>query len=164
MGSPIFFKQVRPGLNASLFQMIKFRTMKHLNDSNGQPLPDEERLTKLGTFLRSTSLDELPELVLVFTGKMSLVGPRPLLLEYLPLYSKEQNKRHKVRPGITGLAQIKGRNAISWSERLEYDVNYVDNYSFRLDICILIRTFVVVFKREGIDYSEDIKNKKFPGN
>jgi undecaprenyl phosphate N,N'-diacetylbacillosamine 1-phosphate transferase len=164
MGPPILFTQVRPGLNASLFQMIKFRTMKHLNDSKGQPLPDEERVTKLGKFLRSTSLDELPELVNVFLGHMSIVGPRPLLVEYLPLYSIEQFRRHEVKPGITGLAQVNGRNILNWDQRLAYDLEYIKKISFWQDILILIKTISVVLSRKNVEYQTTNEYSKFKGN
>lgn len=140
MGAPVFFKQVRPGRNAKPFEMIKFRTMLDSQSSSGQQLPDNERLTKLGRFLRSTSLDELPGLWNVLIGDMSLVGPRPLLLEYLELYTPEQARRHEVRPGITGWAQVNGRNAISWEEKFKLDVWYVDNQTLWLDIKILVMT------------------------
>lgn len=150
LGSPVFFKQVRPGLHARPFTMYKFRTMTNARDEQGRLLPDEERLTTFGRFLRSTSLDELPELFNVLKGDMSLVGPRPLLMEYLPLYTPEQARRHEVRPGITGWAQVNGRNAITWEEKFKYDVWYVDNWSFWLDIKILLLTILAVLRREGI--------------
>ena len=150
MGSPVLFKQVRPGLNGQPFTMYKFRTMIEARDQDGKLLPDEQRLTKLGRFLRSTSLDELPELFNVLKGEMSLVGPRPLLMEYLPLYTPEQARRHEVRPGITGWAQVNGRNAITWEEKFKYDVWYVDNQSFWLDLKILFLTVLKVLRREGI--------------
>lgn len=150
LGPPVLFKQVRPGLNGRPFVMYKFRTMTEERDKHGRLLPDEQRLTRIGRFLRSTSLDELPELFNVLKGDMSLVGPRPLLIEYLPLYTPEQARRHEVRPGITGWAQVNGRNAISWEKKFEYDVWYVDNWSFWLDIKILWMTLITVFRREGI--------------
>lgn len=150
MGSPVLFKQVRPGLHGRPFTMYKFRTMTEERDEKGQLLPDARRLTKLGQFLRSTSLDELPELFNVLRGEMSLVGPRPLRMEYLPLYTKEQARRHEVLPGITGWAQVNGRNALTWEERFELDVWYVDNQSFLLDLRILLMTARSVIKREGI--------------
>lgn len=149
-GSPVIFKQVRPGLHGRPFTMYKFRTMTDARDENGRLLPDEQRLTKFGRFLRSTSLDELPELFNVLKGDMSLVGPRPLLMEYLPLYTPEQARRHEVRPGITGWAQVNGRNAISWEEKFKYDVWYVDNWSLWLDLKILFMTIVAVLRRNGI--------------
>lgn len=150
LGSPVLFKQVRPGLHGRPFTMYKFRTMTDERDDQGRLLPDEQRLTRLGRFLRSTSLDELPELFNVLKGDMSLVGPRPLLMEYLPLYTPEQARRHEVRPGITGWAQVNGRNAITWEEKFKYDVWYVDNWSFWLDIRILLLTILAVLRREGI--------------
>lgn len=150
LGSPVLFKQVRPGLHGRPFTMYKFRTMTDERDDQGRLLPDEQRLTRLGRFLRSTSLDELPELFNVLKGDMSLVGPRPLLMEYLPLYTPEQARRHEVRPGITGWAQVNGRNAITWEEKFKYDVWYVDNWSFWLDIKILLLTILAVLRREGI--------------
>ncbi|MBE0448808.1 MAG: sugar transferase, partial [Actinobacteria bacterium] len=150
MGRPILFRQIRPGLYGKPFVIYKFRTMHDLRDENGNPLPDEERLNPFGRFLRSTSLDELPELFNVLKGEMSLVGPRPLVMEYLDRYTPEQNKRHEVKPGITGWAQINGRNAISWEDKFKLDVWYVDNWSAWLDIKILWLTLVKVLKREGI--------------
>jgi lipopolysaccharide/colanic/teichoic acid biosynthesis glycosyltransferase len=150
LGSPIFFKQIRPGLHAKPFEMIKFRTMIDVYDTNGTLLPDSERLTPFGSFLRSTSLDELPELWNVLKGDMSLVGPRPLLMEYLPLYSSSQARRHEVRPGITGWAQVNGRNALSWEEKFALDIWYVDNRSFWLDLTILKRTVWAVIMQKGI--------------
>lgn len=155
-GRPIFFRQVRPGLNAKPFRMIKFRTMLNTTDINGDLLPDAERVTRIGTFLRRTSLDELPELWNVLTGKMSLVGPRPLLMEYLPRYTETQGRRHEVRPGITGLAQVSGRQSIPFSERLEKDVWYVDNLSFRGDISILWRTFTNVVRRQDVIVGQEV--------
>lgn len=149
-GTPIVFAQQRPGIADRPFSMYKFRTMLALFDERGVPMPDALRLTKLGKFLRSSSLDELPELWNVFIGDMSLVGPRPLLIEYIPLYSAEQARRHEVQPGITGWAQVNGRNALSWEEKFALDVWYVDNRSFWLDIKILARTVTAVFKRKGI--------------
>lgn len=163
LGSPVLFQQVRPGLNGSLFKMIKFRSMRDAVDSNGHVLSDAERLTDFGKLLRSTSLDELPGLWNVLKGDMSLVGPRPLLVEYLPLYSHEQSRRHEVRPGITGWAQINGRNAISWEEKFKLDVWYVDNQSFGLDIKILLLTIKKVFIREGISAEGEVTMQKFTG-
>jgi len=150
MGRPIIFKQMRPGLNGKPFYMYKFRTMTNEKDEQGNLLPDELRLTRLGRFLRSTSLDELPELFNVLKGDMSLVGPRPLLMQYLERYTPEQARRHEVKPGITGWAQVNGRNAITWEEKFDLDVWYVDNWSLWLDIRILFLTLVKVLKREGI--------------
>jgi len=164
LGSPIFFTQVRPGLNGKPFTMYKFRTMKDERDAEGNLLPDAQRLTSFGKFLRSTSLDELPELINVLKGDMSLVGPRPLLMEYLPLYTSEQARRHEVRPGITGWAQVNGRNAISWEEKFKLDVWYVDNQSFWLDIKILLMTVGKVLKRDGISAEGEATMQKFRGN
>lgn len=150
MGRPIFFQQSRPGRYGKSFNMIKFRTMKNVVDSDGRILSDSDRLTPFGRLLRSTSFDELPELWNVLKGEMSLVGPRPLLIEYLPFYSKEQYRRHEVKPGITGWAQVNGRNAISWEEKFKFDVWYVDNHSFFLDIKIISLTIKKVFLRDGI--------------
>lgn len=150
LGSPVFFRQARPGLHAKPFSIVKFRTMRDAVDEDGQPLPDAERLTDFGRFLRRTSLDELPELWNVLKGDMSLVGPRPLLMEYLDHYTPDQMRRHEVRPGITGWAQVNGRNAITWEEKFAYDVWYVDNWSLWLDLRILARTVVKVIRREGI--------------
>lgn len=163
MGAPVFFRQTRPGLGGKPFQMIKFRTMRDAIDANGNPLPDSERLTRLGRFLRSSSLDELPELWNVLKGDMSLVGPRPLLVEYLPLYSKEQARRHEVRPGVTGWAQINGRNAISWDEKFALDVWYVDNRNLKLDLKIIWLTIRKVVKREGISAAGEATMPRFTG-
>ncbi|MCH2159792.1 MAG: sugar transferase [Oleiphilaceae bacterium] len=164
MGTPVLFRQTRPGLSGKPFDMIKFRTMRDAVDKHGNQLPDSERLTKLGRFLRSSSLDELPELWNVLKGDMSIVGPRPLLMEYLPLYSDEQKRRHEVRPGVTGWAQVNGRNAISWDEKFKLDVWYVDNQSFWLDVKILFMTVVKVFKREGISQEGEATVNYFKGN
>lgn len=164
LGSPVFFRQVRPGKKGKPFEMIKFRTMLDAYDDQGKPLPDSERLTSFGKFLRSTSLDELPELWNVLKGDMSLVGPRPLLPEYLPLYNEHQRRRNEVRPGITGWAQINGRNNLSWEQKFDLDVWYVDNRGFWLDIKILILTVVKVFKREGISGQGEATMTKFEGN
>lgn len=150
MGSPVIFSQVRPGLYGKPFKMYKFRTMTDARDERGYLLPDEQRLTALGNFLRSTSLDELPELWNVFKGEMSLVGPRPLLMEYLDLYTTEQARRHEIKPGITGWAQINGRNSLSWEEKFKMDVWYVDHWNILLDIKIIFMTFLKVVKRDGI--------------
>ncbi|EMP55935.1 undecaprenyl-phosphate galactose phosphotransferase [Marinobacter santoriniensis NKSG1] len=164
LGSPVFFRQVRPGLGGEPFDMVKFRTMRDATDSKGSPLPDEERMTQFGSFLRTTSLDELPELWNVLKGDMSLVGPRPLLLEYLPLYSKEQFRRHEVRPGVSGWAQVNGRNAISWEDKFKLDVWYVDNQSFALDLKILYLTLKKVLARDGISGEGEATMSKFTGN
>jgi len=164
LGAPIFFRQVRPGVHGKPFEMIKFRSMLNAWDEHGQPLPNDKRLTKFGRLLRSTSLDELPELWNVLKGDMSLVGPRPLLMEYLPLYNEHQARRHEVRPGITGWAQVNGRNAISWEQKFEYDVWYVDNQSFWLDLKILFLTVKKVLVREGISSSETVTMPKFTGS
>ncbi|MBG02088.1 MAG: sugar transferase [Acidimicrobiaceae bacterium] len=164
MGFPLLFRQTRPGKDGNLFEIIKFRTMLNENDRNGKPLPDEDRLTSFGVWLRSTSLDELPELINVLRGDMSIVGPRPLLIEYLPLYSSEQARRHNVRPGITGWAQVNGRNAISWKKKFELDVWYVDNNSIWLDIKIISMTFLRVMVRSGIDDDIGVGQEKFKGN
>ncbi len=163
LGSPVLFTQERPGLNGKVFKMYKFRTMKEAYDENGEPLPDEERLTSFGKTLRALSLDELPELFNVYKGDMSIVGPRPLLVRYLPRYNAHQMRRHEVRPGITGLAQVKGRNAISWEEKFDWDVEYVDHVSLTLDIGILIDTVRVVFKREGINSDTSATMEEFYG-
>lgn len=163
LGKPAIFKQVRPGLHGAPFTMYKFRTMTEKMDKDGNLLPDSLRLTKFGKFLRSTSLDELPELWNVLIGDMSLVGPRPLLMEYLPLYSAEQKRRHEVPPGITGWAQINGRNAISWEQKFNLDIWYVENKSILLDIKILFLTFYKVFKREGISASPGDTMPPFKG-
>ena len=162
-GSPIFFKQSRPGLEGKIFNIYKFRSMTNERDSNGVLLSDRKRLTQFGKFLRSTSLDELPSLWNVFKGDMSLVGPRPLLVEYLPLYSKRHSRRHEVRPGITGWAQVNGRNAISWDEKFELDVWYVDNQSFFLDVKILWLTVKKVILRDGITTKADDTMPEFRG-
>ncbi|MDD3744623.1 MAG: sugar transferase [Lentimicrobiaceae bacterium] len=162
-GNP-FFTQTRPGKNARLFKVIKFKTMNEKRDAAGNLLPDAQRLTTVGKFIRKTSLDEIPQLLNVLKGDMSLIGPRPLLVDYLPLYSKEQARRHEVRPGITGWAQVNGRNAISWEQKFKYDVYYVDNCSFVLDLTILIKTIEKVFKSEGINQQGQATAEKFTGN
>ena len=164
MGSPVLFRQVRPGLNGKPFEMIKFRTMKYALDAAGNPLPDSERLTPFGQFLRSSSLDELPELWNVLKGDMSLVGPRPLLMEYLPLYSPEQARRHEVRPGVTGWAQVNGRNTLSWEDKFKLDVWYVDNRSLWLDIKVLFLTVKKVLVRDGISAEGEATMSKFTGS
>ena len=164
LGSPVFFKQVRPGLHGRPFEMVKFRSMTDARGPDGQLLPDADRLTPFGRFLRASSLDELPGLWNVIKGDMSLVGPRPLLMEYLPLYSPEQARRHNVRPGITGWAQVNGRNALSWDDKFKLDVWYVDNRSFRLDINILWLTVRKVLVREGISAVGEATMSKFTGS
>lgn len=164
LGTPIFFQQPRPGLNKKVFSLIKFRSMRDGYTSEGQILPDAERLTHFGRKLRSSSLDELPSLWSVLKGDMSLVGPRPLLVEYLPLYSKEQARRHEVKPGITGWAQVNGRNTISWKEKFELDVWYVNNQSFWLDIKILFLTIKKVFEQADISADGEATMTKFTGN
>jgi len=164
MGSPVFFRQTRPGKDGQPFEMLKFRTMRDAIGPDGQPLPDADRMTKLGQKLRSTSLDELPELWNVLKGEMSLVGPRPLLMEYLPLYSTEQARRHEVRPGVTGWAQINGRNAISWEQKFALDVWYVDNRTLWLDFKIIWLTIRKVLARDGINAQGDATMPKFTGS
>jgi len=164
LGSPVLFKQLRPGKNGKPFKMLKFRTMLDALDSDGNMLPDSERLTPLGRFLRSTSLDELPGLWNVLKGDMSLVGPRPLLVEYLPLYSIEQARRHDVRPGLSGWAQVNGRNAISWEDKFKLDVWYVDNQSFWLDLKIIFLTLKKVVVRDGINAEGEATMTKFTGS
>lgn len=163
LGSPVLFKQERPGLNEKIFTMYKFRTMTNERDEKGELLPNEMRHTKFGKLLRSTSLDELPELLNVLKGDMSLVGPRPLLVEYLPLYNSQQKRRHDVRPGITGYAQVNGRNAITWDKKFEKDIHYVENMSFLLDIRILFQTVIKVFKKEDVNQSNTTTMEKFKG-
>ena len=164
LGSPVFFRQQRAGKDGILFDIIKFRTMKNVVDSHGIPLPDNKRLSNFGQFLRTTSLDELPEFWNVIKGDMSLIGPRPLLPEYLPLYSEEQSRRHEVLPGITGWAQINGRNSISWEEKFKLDVYYVDNKSVFLDIQIIMLTLLKVFTRDGVSYANHATMIKFKGS
>ena len=164
LGAPVLFRQTRPGLDGKPFEMIKFRTMKDAIDSDGNPLPDSERLTDFGKALRNSSLDELPELWNVVKGDMSLVGPRPLLMEYLPLYSKEQARRHNVRPGITGYAQVNGRNAIGWNKKFELDTWYVDNQSLWLDIKILLKTVKMVLIKEDVNDESGHSMPKFTKN
>jgi len=164
LGDPVLFRQQRPGLNGKPFMFLKFRTMLDANDSVGRPLPDDVRLTPFGRWLRATSLDELPQLVNVLRGDMSLVGPRPLLMEYLPLYTKEQFRRHEVRPGITGWAQVYGRNAISWEEKFELDVWYVDHRDFFLDLRILFMTLIRVYSRRDINQPGVATMSKFSGS
>ena len=162
-GNPFFF-QKRPGLNGTIFKVIKFKTMNEKRDAHGSLLPDAKRLTKLGIFLRKTSFDEGPQVLNILKGDMSIIGPRPLLPEYLPLYNKTQKKRHDVKPGITGWAQINGRNAISWKKKFEYDVWYVENRSFLLDVKIFFKTFLKVVKSEGVNTKEQATTIKFNGN
>ena len=161
-GNP-FFTQLRPGKNEKIFKLIKFRTMTCETDENGNLLPDEVRLTKYGKFLRATSLDELPELFNIFAGQMSIVGPRPLLVKYLPLYNEEQRKRHNVRPGLTGYAQVHGRNAISWEKKFALDIEYINNISLFGDILIIIQTALSVFKKEGISSDTSATMEEFTG-
>lgn len=163
-GAGAFFTQTRPGKNGKLFKVIKYKTMTDEMDQHGNLLPDAQRLTKVGKFIRSTSIDELPQLINVLKGDMALIGPRPLLPQYLPLYSKEQARRHEVRPGITGWAQINGRNAISWTQKFEYDVWYVDNCSFLLDLRIIFLTIKKVFIREGISQEGQATMEFFNGH
>src|SRR5690554_2182045 len=163
-GTGAFFFQERPGKDEKIFRVIKFKTMNDWKDASGNLLPDEQRLTKVGSFVRSTSLDEIPQLLNVIKGDMSLIGPRPLLLQYLPLYDETQRRRHEVRPGITGWAQVNGRNAISWEQKFAYDVWYVDNVSLSLDVKILLKTIQKVFKREGISSDSSATMEPFKGN
>lgn len=162
-GKP-FFTQKRPGKNGKVFQLIKFCSMRDAVDAEGKPLPDIERITKVGKFVRGASLDEVPQLINVLKGDMSLVGPRPLLMSYLPLYSPEQNRRHEVKPGITGWAQVNGRNSLSWNEKFLLDVYYVDNRSFLLDVKIIMLTFVKIVKKDGVNASEQTTMSSFKGN
>jgi lipopolysaccharide/colanic/teichoic acid biosynthesis glycosyltransferase len=160
----VWFMQPRPGRNEKIFHVIKFKTMQDAWDQQGKPLPDEQRLTRIGKFIRATSLDELPQLVNVLKGEMSIVGPRPLLTEYLPLYDTNQKKRHLVTPGITGWAQVNGRNTISWKQKFEYDVWYTEHQSFKLDLKILFLTVLKVIKAEGISSDSSVTMEKFRGN
>ncbi|UCP09949.1 MULTISPECIES: sugar transferase [unclassified Pseudomonas] len=164
LGSPVLFRQVRPGRDGKPFEMVKFRTMRDAVDADGNPLADSERMTPFGSFLRASSLDELPELWNVLKGDMSLVGPRPLLMEYLPLYSQQQSRRHEARPGVTGWAQVNGRNALGWDEKFELDVWYVDNQSFWLDLKIIFMTIKKVVVKEGISADGEVTMSKFTGN
>jgi lipopolysaccharide/colanic/teichoic acid biosynthesis glycosyltransferase len=164
LGSPVLFRQLRPGLDAQPFEILKFRTMLDANGPDGTPLPDTERLTRFGRFLRASSLDELPELWNVLKGEMSLVGPRPLLMEYVPLYTEQQMRRHAVRPGITGWSQVNGRNAIGWDQKFAQDIWYVENQSFLLDLKILVLTVASIIRREGINASESVPMPKFTGS
>lgn len=164
LGSPIIFTQERPGKNEKIFKMYKFRSMTSKKDENGNLLPDEVRLTSFGKKLRSTSLDELPELFNILKGDMSIVGPRPLLIKYIPLYNDHQKRRHEVRPGFTGWAQCNGRNAISWEEKFNYDVEYVDHISFLMDIKIILKTIKIVLLKEGISSDTSVTMEEFKGN
>lgn len=164
LGSPVLFGQLRPGLNGKPFRMLKFRSMSNIKDSTGNLLPDERRINRFGALLRKSSLDELPELWNVFKGEMSLVGPRPLLMEYLPLYSEFQRRRHEVKPGITGWAQIHGRNTISWEDKFAFDVWYVDNQSFWIDMRIIVTTIKRVFRGDGVSALGEATAQKFTGN
>ena len=163
LGSPVIFKQKRPGKNEKIFTLYKFRTMTCDKDKDGNLLPDEKRITKFGKTLRSTSLDELPELFNILKGDMSIIGPRPLLVEYLPLYNEEQKHRHDVRPGLTGLAQVSGRNSISWEEKFDDDIRYIKNITFINDVKIFFETIIKVFKREGISQENNATMEKFKG-
>lgn len=164
LGTPVLFVQKRPGMNEKIFKMYKFRTMTDERDKDGELLPDEIRLNKFGKLLRSTSLDELPELWNIFIGDMSIVGPRPLLVQYLPLYNDYQRQRHLVRPGLTGLAQVKGRNALTWPEKFKWDVEYVQKVTFMNDVQIILLTIVTVFKRDGISSDDSATMEPFKGN
>jgi len=164
LGSPVLFKQDRPGLDEKIFKMYKFRTMTDEKDKDGNLLPDAERLTKFGKFLRSTSLDEIPEFFNVLKGEMSLIGPRPLLVRYLGRYTKEQLRRHEVKPGISGWAQVNGRNAISWEDKFKYDIEYVDKLNFLLDLKIIFLTIKKVFKTEGISQKGNATMEEFEGS
>lgn len=163
-GAGVFFLQERPGMNAKIFRVIKFKTMTDERDAEGNLLPDKDRLTKVGRFVRSTSIDELPQLINVLKGDMSLIGPRPLLVQYLTLYTPEQMRRHEVRPGITGWAQCHGRNAITWKQKFEYDVWYVDHLSFLTDVKVIIQTMTVVLKRSGINWEGQATIEVFNGS
>jgi lipopolysaccharide/colanic/teichoic acid biosynthesis glycosyltransferase len=164
MGGNPFFTQRRPGKGEKIFRLIKFRTMSNRRDENGNLLPDEVRLNQYGRFLRSTSLDELPELINILLGQMSIVGPRPLLVKYLPRYNAQQRRRHEVRPGLTGWAQVNGRNAISWEEKFQYDIEYVENISFSMDIKVIFTTISKIFKREGISSDTAATMEEFMGS
>jgi len=164
IGYPILFFQKRIGLSGREFKIIKFRTMTNEKDKLGELLPDFKRITRIGKLIRKSSLDELPSLINVLIGNMSIVGPRPFIVKYKNLYSKEQNQRHDVKPGITGLAQINGRNNLSWEDKFEWDITYVKNQSFILDIKILLKTFVIVLRKEGVNQNEEITMREFKGN
>ena len=163
LGSPVLFKQERPGKDEKIFTLLKFRTMTDERDENGELLPDEVRLTKFGKFLRSTSIDELPELFNILKGDMSVIGPRPLLVEYIPRYNEHQHRRHEVRPGLSGWAQVNGRNTVSWEDKFDMDVHYVDNYSFAMDVKILFMTVLNVLKKEGISSETSATMEVFMG-
>lgn len=163
LGSPVLFKQERPGKDEKIFTLMKFRTMTDERDENGELLPDEVRLTKFGKFLRSTSIDELPELFNILKGDMSVIGPRPLLVEYIPRYNKHQHRRHEVRPGLSGWAQVNGRNTVSWEDKFDMDVHYVDNYSLAMDVKILFMTVLNVLKKEGISSETSATMEVFMG-
>lgn len=163
LGSPVLFKQERPGKDEKIFTLMKFRTMTDERDENGELLPDEVRLTKFGKFLRSTSIDELPELFNILKGDMSVIGPRPLLVEYIPRYNEHQHRRHEVRPGLSGWAQVNGRNTVSWEDKFDMDVHYVDNYSLAMDVKILFMTVLNVLKREGISSETSATMEVFMG-
>ena len=163
LGSPVIFKQKRPGKDEKIFTMYKFRTMTDERDEKGELLPDSIRVTKFGKMLRSTSLDELPELFNIFKGDMSVVGPRPLLVQYLPLYNEKQKRRHEVRPGLSGLAQVNGRNAITWDEKFNYDVEYVEKVRFTLDVRIVLRTIIKAFRQEDINAGSEVTMEAFTG-
>jgi undecaprenyl phosphate N,N'-diacetylbacillosamine 1-phosphate transferase len=164
LGSPVLFKQKRPGLNEKIFTLYKFRTMTDERDENGELLPDEIRLTRFGKLLRSTSLDELPELFNIIKGDMSIVGPRPLLIKYLPLYTTHQKRRHEVRPGLSSLAAINGRNSLTWEEKFDYDIAYIDNITFAVDMKIILETIWVAIKREGISQEACATAEEFKGS
>jgi len=164
LGAPVIFKQKRPGLNEKIFTLYKFRTMTNKKDSDGNLLPDSYRLTKIGKFLRSTSIDELPGLINIIKGDMSIVGPRPLLVEYLPLYNVQQKRRHEVRPGLSGYAQIKGRNTLIWEDKFKLDIDYINNVTLSRDIGIILMTILKVIKREGISSINSVTMDKFFGN
>lgn len=164
LGSPVFFKQERPGLNEKIFTLMKFRTMTNARDENGNLLTDEKRLTNFGKFLRSTSLDEIPELINILKGDMSFIGPRPLLVEYLPLYNEKQKHRHDVRPGLTGLAQVNGRNNLEWEKRFELDLEYIEKMSLKNDLKIIKDTIIKVLKREDVSQTGNATVAKFKGN
>lgn len=163
LGSPVLFRQERPGKDEKIFTLMKFRTMTDERDENGELLPDEVRLTKFGKFLRSTSIDELPELFNILKGDMSVIGPRPLLVEYIPRYNEHQHRRHEVRPGLSGWAQVNGRNTVSWEDKFDMDVHYVDNYSFAMDVKILFMTVLNVLKKEGISSQTSATMEVFMG-
>jgi len=164
LGFPVIFSQLRPGLDSKPFRMYKFRTMTNERDINGKLLPSDKRLTRFGRFLRATSLDEIPEFINVLKGEMSVVGPRPLLMDYLPLFNSAQNKRHSVKPGITGWAQVNGRNALTWDEKFELDIWYVHNKCFILDLKIILMTLMKILKREGINHGDSIAMPRFTGS